>query len=477
MNNSNCSDDEVQFVGVVTPKREAKRAKHKNACVATHTPRRHNNIKSHRTFNAGSRPSKSKNIAHGEVVQIPRDKCTKGAIPIIDMTQDIKPKNSCTTSIAVSPAKQTTLCHITRAAPTIDLTDDVVEEGPSTTMTNSPFISFQGDLLVEILTYLPPLDMLNFSLSSVGVMLCVSDAAESVLNNMVESVKSDGDGNLSYLNGITQDSDETCMLSGNRKWGVFSRINQINHYSSIRFAPALGGAKLSEEGFVLHVAPNPHGNRGFAHTRFIMAHGTHRVKFRFNSEDCDGFNRWTSFGIARPLSYKNIDRWSLDVAEPDVLRLYPEEWQSETLINIVNLVTVTHDHMRDFGFHLEEHQGAKTGRMGFSRMNRWSFDRHAGCKFSPDKDYGLELDMSSGAGGKLSLFIEEGFFMKKVCDLAVGLTGGFVWTARVGRDDWDCAPAVKLVEWDLMECPIIEPDESDTMSPYMREYMRWWGGL
>jgi hypothetical protein len=110
----------------------------------------------------------------------------------------------------------------------------------------SPLISFQGELLVEILTYLPPLNMLNFALSSVGVMRRVSDAAESVLNNMVESVKSDGDGNVSYLNEITQDSDETCMLSGNRKWGVFSRINQINHYSSIVFAPALGGATLNE---------------------------------------------------------------------------------------------------------------------------------------------------------------------------------------------------------------------------------------
>ena len=26
--------------------------------------------------------------------------------------------------------------------------------------------------------------------------------------------------------------------------------------------------------------------------------------------------------------------------------------------------------------------------------------------------------------------------------------------------DRDCEPAVKLVEWDLMGCPIIEPDES-----------------
>ena len=332
----------------------------------------------------------------------------------------------------------------------------------------SQLISFETELLVEILAYLSPLSMLNFALSSAGVMKLVSDAAERVLKNMVESVKSDDDRNcVSHLNGITQDTDETCMLSGNRNWGVFSRINQINHYSSIGFAPALGGATLSEEGFVLHVAPNPHGNCGFAHTRFIMAHGMHRVKFRFNSEDCDGFNRWTSFGIARPLSYKNIDRWSLDVAEPDVLRLYPEGWQSETLINIVNLVTVTHSHIRDFGFHLEEHRGRSSRRQGtgFSRMNRWSFDQHAGCKFSPAKAYGLELNMDNG---KLILFVQEGFFMKRVCDLAVGLTGGFVWTARVGMDgiyrqheiDRDCEPAVKLVEWDLMGCPIIEPDES-----------------
>jgi len=76
--------------------------------------------------------------------------------------------------------------------------------------------------------------------------------------------------------------------------------------------------------------------------------------------------------------------------------------------------------------------------------------------------------------GKLSLFVQEGFSMKRVCDLAVGLTGGFVWTARVGRDgiyrqheiDRSCDPAVELVEWDLMRCPIIEPDESDYESPY-----------
>ena len=104
----------------------------------------------------------------------------------------------------------------------------------------SPLVSFHEDLLVQILAYLPPSNMLNFALSSVGVMQRVSNAAESMLNNLVES-KSDCDRKcVSHLNKITQDTDETCMLSGNRKWGVFSRINQINHYSSIVFAPALG---------------------------------------------------------------------------------------------------------------------------------------------------------------------------------------------------------------------------------------------
>jgi len=325
----------------------------------------------------------------------------------------------------------------------------------------SPLISFQGELLVEILTYLPPLNMLNFALSSVGVMRRVSDAAESVLNNMVESVKSDGDGNVSYLNEITQDSDETCMLSGNRKWGVFSRINQINHYSSIVFAPALGGATLLNEevfrgeGCLLQPARLPHGNCGFAHTRFIMAHGKHHVKFRFQCNRCDGFNVWTSFGIARPLSYNKIDRPNLDVADFNVMSLYPEGWHSQTLINIVNVVPV-HNLMdwEDFGFHFDVLRGRFPDYRGdeyyAGRKHRWRI-----C--NGHSVYGLKLDMDEG---KLSLFVQEGSSMILLCDLADALTGGFVWTARAGRDgiDPDFNPGVVLVQWDLMECPIIESD-------------------
>jgi hypothetical protein len=163
-----------------------------------------------------------------------------------------------------------------------------------------------------------------------------------------------------------------------------------------------------------------------------MAHGKHHVKFVFDCNRCDGFNVWTSFGIARPLSYNKIDRPNLDVADFNVMSLYPEGWHSQTLINIVNVVPV-HNLMdwEDFGFHFDVLRGRFPDYRGdeyyAGRKHRWRI-----C--NGHSVYGLKLDMDEG---KLSLFVQEGSSMILLCDLADALTGGFVWTARAGRDGID----------------------------------------